>query len=394
MARRWYLDGRPLFNLDDVESQLGLETRRTLCRFDEFARSRITPGEFYESEHPEGLHQRQWPGEFASAVDFENSDARNYLLSMMHSDLATEASGTSLVYGLHNYLMNDPHYMRLYAIDGGNERLVEELVRRISGKLANRCTVQSIGSSSASGRVIISGMKESQPFVEEFDAIVLAVPLAALRRLKTEVASLAEALDRHIENFDFPAHYLRVSMLFSSNCWPQYTGQSYWMLDHFEGCCLYDESSRLCEPERGVLGWLLGGQIAVQMSGLDDLALEKAMLATLPDSFAAARECHLETRVHRWVGAVNAMPGGRQVLPIDRRHQPDPNNFPNVFVVGDYLFDTTLNGVLDSANYVANWLASGIQPSRSPESGCEQSKSFFLNPSEFFAGEKYESRRV
>jgi hypothetical protein len=30
---------------------------------------------------------------------------------------------------------------------------------------------------------------------------------------------------------------------------------------------------------------------------------------------------------------------------------------PDLFVVGDYLFDSTLNGVLDSADYVASWLA-------------------------------------
>jgi hypothetical protein len=30
-------------------------------------------------------------------------------------------------------------------------------------------------------------------------------------------------------------------------------------------------------------------------------------------------------------------------------------------VVGDYLFDSTLNGVLDSASYVAEWLAEVIE---------------------------------
>ena len=30
---------------------------------------------------------------------------------------------------------------------------------------------------------------------------------------------------------------------------------------------------------------------------------------------------------------------------------------PNLFVVGDYLFDSTLNGVLDSADHVTGWLA-------------------------------------
>ena len=35
-----------------------------------------------------------------------------------------------------------------------------------------------------------------------------------------------------------------------------------------------------------------------------------------------------------------------------------------MFVVGDYLFDSTLNGVLDSADYVADWLAAEATGSR------------------------------
>jgi hypothetical protein len=30
-------------------------------------------------------------------------------------------------------------------------------------------------------------------------------------------------------------------------------------------------------------------------------------------------------------------------------------------VVGDYLFDSTLNGVLDSADYVAEWLTADME---------------------------------
>jgi len=40
-------------------------------------------------------------------------------------------------------------------------------------------------------------------------------------------------------------------------------------------------------------------------------------------------------------------------------HRPAPSE-PALFVVGDYLFDSTLNGVLDSAEYVAGWVASEL----------------------------------
>ena len=60
-----------------------------------------------------------------------------------------------------------------------------------------------------------------------------------------------------------------------------------------------------------------------------------------------------EARVHRWTGAVSSLPGGWRPPGIDRRHQPDPTGHPFVFVVGDYLYDSTLNGVLDSADISA-----------------------------------------
>ena len=72
----------------------------------------------------------------------------------------------------------------------------------------------------------------------------------------------------------------------------------------------------------------------------------------------------LEGRVHRWAGAVNAMPGGFPLREPDSRHAPDPAGHPLLFVVGDYLFDSTLNGVLDSAECVAQWIVEKTAESR------------------------------
>ena len=38
---------------------------------------------------------------------------------------------------------------------------------------------------------------------------------------------------------------------------------------------------------------------------------------------------------------------------------------PDLFVVGDYLFDSTINGVLDSADVVAEWILEEIEDSPS-----------------------------
>jgi hypothetical protein len=106
-----------------------------------------------------------------------------------------------------------------------------------------------------------------------------------------------------------------------------------------------------------VLGWLLGGNAALERNEHSDEALVAEALDSLPDFLAHGREFFIEGKVQRWMGAVNAMPGGLVTKNHDRRHQPEPTEHPNLFVVGDYLFDSTLNGVLDSAEYVAVWIA-------------------------------------
>lgn len=132
------------------------------------------------------------------------------------------------------------------------------------------------------------------------------------------------------------------------------------MLDRFGGCCLYDESSREPESRYHVLGWLIGGEVAQTMSEWTDAELIAAALDSLPASLKRGRELFLEAHVHRWVSAVSAMPGGEVHWTLDKRHQPEPREHPNLFLVGDYLFDSTLNGVLDSAEYVAVWIAGNM----------------------------------
>ena len=96
----------------------------------------------------------------------------------------------------------------------------------------------------------------------------------------------------------------------------------------------------------------------MELAGLSDADLVAKALDSLPSFLANSREHLLESSVHRWIGAVNAIPGGVCQQPLEKRHQPEPQNYPNLFVVGDYLFDSTLNGLLDSADFVSQWLVS------------------------------------
>ena len=47
---------------------------------------------------------------------------------------------------------------------------------------------------------------------------------------------------------------------------------------------------------------------------------------------------------------MNALPGGMPVRDVMTNHRPDPKQHPGLVVVGDYLFDLTLNGLLDPSD--------------------------------------------
>jgi hypothetical protein len=143
------------------------------------------------------------------------------------------------------------------------------------------------------------------------------------------------------------------------------------MLDQFGGCCLYDESWRDPLASHGILGWLIGGDSARDLAGRTDEEIVHAVLGSLPkflsDALSTGRARMVEARVHRWIGAVSALPGGWVAMPIEQRHQPDPVGHPGLFMVGDYLYDSTLNGVHDSATRVAAWIAADLADGRLPE---------------------------
>src|SRR5262249_37687675 len=195
----------------------------------------------------------------------------------------------------------------------------------------------------------------------EFDLVVLALPNYWLSRLEWGSPSLRAALQRHVAHYDAPAHYLRVTALFREPFWRGQVPGAYFMTDAFGGCCVYDEGARYpCDPY-GVLGWLLAGNDALALSNLDGDRLVALALDSLPGPLGHGRGLFLEGRVHRWVGTVNAQPGGRPVRETRQRHLPDPDHHPGLFLVGDYLFDSTINGVYDSADFVTDMILTRLR---------------------------------
>ena len=351
------MGGHVLSSVEDLREHLGDAAADELVAFDRMGKDWMSPREFYDADQPE-LAARPLEGRrFAEVLDrLRSPSTRGFIENTIHSDLATEPERTSVSYGLQNYLMNDSAYMTLYSIEGGIEGLPRELARRIRAdvKLGHRATHVGRGPDARMQICTTHGAEERE---QEFDFVVVALPNNHVPSVTFRGARLADAMARHHAYYDHPAHYLRITILFRRPFWRSRVSDSFFMVDAFGGCCLYDESSRDPSEEHGVLGWLLGGEAALEKSELSDEALIAEALGSLPEMMSGGREFFLEGHVHRWVGAVNGIPGGIAQQPVDRRHQPDPVEHPDFFVVGDYLFDSTINGVLDSADYVASWLA-------------------------------------
>lgn len=359
------LNGHVLNDLDDVARVCGPLTRRALQEFDARAKEWMAPEEYYDAgwrelrEDP--LAGQSFEDELQRVPD---AAARCFLRTLVHSDLATEPHKTSAAYGLQNYLMNDDRYMRLYTIDGGIQQLVLRLADEVTARIRLHESVIAVETLAGGQLRVVSRSADANGTIteraEEFDYVVAALPNHYLPTLAWKDEALSQAIRRHYVRYDFPAHYLRVSVLFREVFWREVLKDSYFMLDAFGGCCLYDESARNGCAGYGVLGWLLAGDAALMVGNLPDEELVQQVLGSLPASLQHGAELFLEGRVHRWMGSVNGLPGGVVAAGMDERHMPDATH-RNVFVVGDYLFDSTLNGVLDSADYVAKVLAEQVE---------------------------------
>lgn len=347
----------------DVRRAFGDEALRELKKFDNRAWNAISPTEYYESDwkqdNEDALSQKTFR---ALLGTIKNERAREYVRVCVHSDLATEPHLTSAMYGLQNYLMNEPEYMKLYTIDGGIERLTQELTKRLSASV-NVCYGHAVTrvERAANGNYALTAKHASGTTRSEFDYVICALPNNWIPAIEWGGAGLESAMHRHHKHYDHPAHYLRVSALFDEPFWRGKVNGSYFMTDAFGGTCVYDESARTAAGTYGVLGWLLAGAPAATMSNLPDDELCAAVIGTLPKCLGDARKHLLEARVHRWISAVNGLPGGFPMQPPEVRHRPEPAGHPGLYVCGDYLFDSTLNGVLDSAEFVVDKITDELQ---------------------------------
>jgi monoamine oxidase len=350
-----FFAGRKINSTKDLARELGEDVARDVAAWSADARRHCSPADYYEDDAAAANSGPLASRTYAELLlEVAGPVARRFIEIVAHSDVAAEPHATSAMYGLQNWLMNEEDYMRLYVIPGGLQRIADSLAARLRAEVRLGCAVETISAAESGGyRVQCAGGVAADS--RTFDQVVLALPITHLSGLKFDDAALARGLFAHLAHYDHPAHYLRVTMAFEQPFWRDHVAGSYFMIDGFGGACLYDQTPR--DGRCGVLGWLIAGDPALTHANLPDDELVRAALASLPEPLRTLCPSPLESTVDRWVGAVNAWPMGRPIQEAVDRHRPAPDTHPGVFVVGDYLFDSTLNGVLDSADMAADLIS-------------------------------------
>jgi len=350
-AEQVMLDGELLDDVDGMRRKYGPRTAAAIEAFRKRCSEMISPTEYYEGI---GAQDNEHPWAYMTAeelLDREVDDpmAKRFFKVMARSDLATESHNTNGLNALKNFVMDIDGYIGLYSIQNGNEQLISCLRSEVDADIQLNHRVLKVGKTEA-GRYQLSMMNGKGPETRDFDLVLLCLPHNWLATMGWDGEELRRSMVKHISHFDRPAHYLRVSLLFDSPFWGEQIPGAWFMSEAFGGCCVYNEGARHNVGRNGVLNFLIAGSDALAYANLSDAQLIDAALKSLPASFGNARKHFVEGKIHRWLSSVNAIPGGIPVRDVATNHRPEPKRHPGLILVGDYLFDSTLNGLLDSSD--------------------------------------------
>jgi protoporphyrinogen oxidase/SAM-dependent methyltransferase len=350
-AEQVQLDGELLNDVRGMRRRYGAKTAEAIEAFRKRCADVMSPTEYYEGV---GAHDNEHPWAYMTAEELlekevEDSTAKRFLRVMARSDIATEGHNTNALNALKNFLMDVDGYIGLYSIQNGNEQLIECLLSEVDASIQLNHRVLTVGKTDA-GRYRLKMMNGKGPETRDFDLVLMCLPHSWLATMAWEGEALRKSMVKHVAYFDRPAHYLRVSMLFDQPFWGEKIPGAWFMSEAFGGCCVYNEGARHDVGKHGVLNFLIAGSDALAFANLSDQELIEAALKSLPASLGDARAHFMEAKVHRWLSSVNALPGGLPVRDVMTNHRPEPKQHPGLVVVGDYLFDSTLNGLLDSSD--------------------------------------------
>jgi protoporphyrinogen oxidase/SAM-dependent methyltransferase len=350
-AEQVQLDGEVLDDVRGMRRKYGNATADAIEAFRKRCTTMISPQEYYEGV---GSHDNEHPWAFINCeelLDREVKDpvAKRFIKTMARSDLATESHNTNGLNALKNFVMDIDGYIGLYSIQNGNEQIVERLREEIDADIQFNHRVLKVGKSD-SGRYRLNMMNGKGPETRDFDLVVMCLPHNWLSTMGWENEQLRASMVKHVAYFDRPAHYLRVALLFDEPFWGEKIPGAWWMSEAFGGCCVYVEGARHDVGRNGVLNFLIAGSDALAYVNLRDDQLIDAAIKSLPASLGDARAHFVEGKIHRWLSSVNAIPGGLPARDVLTNHRPEPKDHAGLVVVGDYLFDSTLNGLFDSSD--------------------------------------------
>jgi len=350
-AEQVLLDGELLNDVPGMRRKYGDKTADAILAFRKRCADMISPTEYYEgvgaqdNEHP-------WIDlNCEELLDREVTDpvAKRFFKVMARSDIATESHNTNGLNALKNFVMDVDGYIGLYSIQNGNEQLISCLQSEVDADIQLNHRVLEVGKTEQ-GRYQLNMMNGKGPETREFDLVMVCLPHSWLATMRWDGEELRKSMVRHVAYFDRPAHYLRISLLFDSPFWGEQIPGAWFMSEAFGGCCVYNEGARHDVGRNGVLNFLVAGSDALAFANLSDQELIDAALKSLPASFGNVRAHFVEGKTHRWLSSVNAIPGGVPVRDVATNHRPEPKQHPGLVLVGDYLFDSTLNGLLDSSD--------------------------------------------
>jgi monoamine oxidase/SAM-dependent methyltransferase len=347
----------------EIAKHLGAEALAEIDRFIELCEDQMEPVEYYDGyQGTDNAHP--WMNLSLRELldrEFTNEDARRYIEVMVRSDTATEPHLTTALNGLKNVLMDDRDFLRYYTITGGIEQLVDRLKAKLTAKVQLNTAATRIAKT-ADGLWDVTLSAGGRTRTDRYDLVICALPNYWLERIEWGDKPLRMAMQSHLARYDHPAHYLRVSILFKSRFWEDVIPGEYWITDAFGGACVYNESARHpSKGKKGALSWLIAGNDALVLSNLSDEALRDLCLASLPAEMAGGRRQALEVKVHRWASAVNAIPGGRPMAEMRERHEPALPDYPGLYTCGDYMFDSTVNGTYDSADFATDLILTRLR---------------------------------
>ena len=350
-AAQVQLDSELLNDVPDMRRKYGPKTADAIEAFRRKCTDLVSPIEYYEGV---GAHDNEHPWAHLTAEEVldrevDDATAKHFLKVMARSDIATESHNTNGLNALKNFVMDVDGYIGLYSIQNGNEQLIECLQSEVDADIQLNHRILKVGKTAA-GRYRLNMMNGKGPEARDFDLVLVCLPHSWLATMGWEGEDLRKSMVKHIAYFDRPAHYLRISLLFDEPFWGAKIPGAWFMSEAFGGCCVYNEGARHDVGKHGVLNFLIAGSDALAFANLSEQELIEAALKSLPSSLGDARAFFMEGKVHRWLSSVNALPGGLPVRDVMTNHRPEPKQHPGLVVVGDYLFDSTLNGLLDSSD--------------------------------------------